>query len=430
LSLRSIIGEAYDAVQAESPLTSLGLNGFTASGDSTLANPAPWLGEALGAFPGPTGKVVTPQTAMRVSAVYGCVSVLAQSVAQLPLTLYKVSSDGSMNPAKDHPLYSILLSLANPEMTAQDEREMSMNHLLLRGNAFRQVVRSGGEIGEINPMHPDYVRMYRSATGALTYEYTDPWTGQERALRTDQCWRTIGMSFNGLSGVSPIAYARDSIGLAMATEEHGSKLFSNGAQIATAFEHPGIMTEAAQERFMASVRTKYSGSSNAFKSIVLEEGMKVAKLAMTSVDSQFIEARKFQLEEICRIFRVPPHKIQDLARATFNNIEHLSMDFVNSSLMPWLVRFEQTINRDLLLPNERKKYVVRFDADSLQRGDMAARANYYASGIANTWLCPDEARADEFMNKRPDGQGGKFENPNTSTGKAQPGQPVPDPSKG
>jgi HK97 family phage portal protein len=410
-------------------LTSLGLSGITASGDTSLANPAPWLSDAFGAFPGPTGKVVTPDTAMRVSAVYGCVAVLAQSIAQMPFTLYKIGSDGALNPAVDHPLYRILLNLANPEMTAQDEREMTMNHLLLRGNAFRQIVRSAGEVVEINPMHPDYVRMYRSRTGELSYEYTDPWTGKEQILSADQCWRTIGMSFNGISGVSPITYARNSIGLAMATEEHGSKLFLNGAQIATAFEHPETMSAPAQERFLSSVN-KYSGSSNAFKTIILEEGMKVAKLAMTSVDSQFIESRKFQLEEICRFYRVPPHKIQDLARATFNNIEHLSMDFVNSSCMPWSIRIEQTGYRDLLLPNERKKYVIRADADSLQRADMAARANFYSSGISNTWLSPDEARAREYMNKRPDGQGGKFENPNTSVGKEQPGQPIPDPSKG
>jgi HK97 family phage portal protein len=416
LSLQTTIADAWRAiVHALAP------------GESTLANPAPWIGEAFQMSPSAAGKVVTPQTSMRVAAVYACVAVLSQSVGQLPLIFYKYGRDGSTEPALDHPLYPLLRHLPNPEVSSQDMREMAMLHLCLRGNAYHQIVRSGGQVTEINSLHPDYVRMYRGANGRLAYDYTPP-NGGKVTLGDDEVWRITGMSFNGLNGLSPISYARESIGLSMATEEHGAKLFSNGAQIATAFEHPGVMSPEAQKRFQESIHSKYAGSHNAFKTIILEEGMKVAKLAMTSVDSQFIEARKYQLEEICRIYRVPPHKIQDLARATFNNIEHLSMDFVNSSLMPWLKKFEESINRDLLLPNERKKYFARFDVDSLQRGDMQARANYYASGIANTWFSPNEARAKEFLNPREGGD--KFENPNTTAGATKPNEPIPDPQKG
>jgi HK97 family phage portal protein len=368
-----------------------------------------------------SGKLITPTTAMRISAAYACVTVLRESVGQLPMVLYRVKSDGSMTPAVDHPLYGLLQHMPNEEMTAQEGHEISMNHLLMRGNAYRQVVRVGGEVEGIYPLNPDRMRMYRSANGGeLRYEYNGE--DGELDLRAGQVWRTIGMTWNGINGVSPLTYAREAMGLALATEEHGAKLFSNGAQIATAFTHPGEMSEGAQKRFLASIANKYSGSRNAFKAIVLEEGMKVEKLGLSNVDTQFIESRKFQNEEICRFYRVPPHKIQDLARATFNNIEHLSMDFVNSSLMPWLVRHEQTANRDLLLPNERKKYVIRFDVDSLQRGDMEARANYYASGIANTWLNPNEARKKEFLNPREGGD--VYQNPNTTSGTMKPGEPI------
>ncbi len=429
MSLLTRIEDAIDALRgSDAGVTMLGLSSVEAQAtDSTLSQPQPWLMDALSASPSAAGKVVTPETAMRVAAVNGCVQVLSQSAGQLPAKLYRRTKQGGAEPATDHPLYPLLLNLWNGEVTAQSGFEMTMNHLCLRGNSYTQIVRSGGEIVGLFPLLPDFVRMYRDQKGALAYEYSAPGS-EKRIFAADEVWRNIGMSFNGIQGLSPISYARESIGLAMATEEHGAKLFANGAQAATALEHPGKMSAEAQERLKKSFQRDYAGSRNAFKTIVLEEGMKVSKLSMTSVDSQFIEARKFQLEEICRIFRVPPHKIQHLDRATFNNIEHLSMDFVNSSLMPWLVRFEQTVYRDLLLPNERKRLFLRFDVDSLLRGDMQARANYYASGIANTWLSPNEARAGEFRNPRSGGD--VFENPNTSAGKEKPGAPVPDPQKG
>ncbi len=426
MTLLSKIGEAYDALTSPEPV---GL-GLQASGALTwpLSSPAPWLYEAFGGRPSASGKIVTPETSMRVAAVYACVSVLSQSVGQLPLILYKRSAGGA-DPADQHPLYQRLLNLPNPEMTSQDVLEMGMNHLCLRGRAFHQVVRSEGQVVEINPLNPDWVRMFRTPGGALAYSFMQP-GGPIREFGVEQCWRVIGMTHNGVEGVSPLTYARESIGLAMATEEHGAKLFTNGAQLSVTMEVPDVLSDTAYKRLKDSFKDKYSGSANAWTPLILEEGMKANKLSMTNVDSQFIEARRFQLEEICRIYRVPPHKIQEMSRATFNNIEHLTMDFVNSSLVPWLRRYELTINRDLLLPSERKKYFARFDVDSLQRGDMQARANYYASGIANTWLCPDEARAGEGRNKRPDGKGGVFENPNTSTGKEKPGAPVPDTEKG
>lgn len=422
----SLLSAILDVINMETAPTVLGLSQAT----STLSQPQPWVFEALGGWPSASGKHVSPDTAMRTAAVYACVAVLSQSVAQMPLVLMRRTKNGGAEPAEDHPLYPVLLNLSNTEMTAQDSRELAMNHLCLRGNAYFQIVRDmAGRIAELWPLHPDFVLMRRDDYGNLVYDYT-PQGGSKSTFQANEVWRIVGMSFNGIQGVSPITFAREAIGLAMATEEHGAKLFANGAQIATAFEHPAKLSKEAYERLKHSLDDRYAGSRNAFKSIILEENMKVSKLSMTSVDSQFIDSRKFQLEEICRIYRVPPHKVQDMSRATFNNIEHLSIDFVQSSLMPWNVRFEQTGYRDLLLPNERKRYFLRTDADSLLRGDAASRANFYASAITNRWMNPNEARRKEGMN--PYDGGDSYENPNTTSSAAgdKPGEAVPAPQKG
>lgn len=418
------IGAAYDTLTASEPV-GLGLQAL-ASDQSALANPTPWLREMFAGGPSASGKVVTPETSMRVAAVYACVRVLSQSIAQLPLKLYRKTANGAEE-ATDHPLYGALLNLPNPETTAQDASEMAMNHLCLRGNAYRQIVRAGGKVTEINSLHPDWIRMDRNpVTGELRYHYSAP-NAETRIFETGEIWRTIGMSFNGIQGVSPLTYAREAIGLAMATEEHGSKLFVNGAQIATALEAPAALTDEQIVHLKEQMK-QFEGSRNAHKTLVLESGMKAQKLSMTSVDSQFIESRRFQLEEICRIWNVPPHKIQELARATFNNIEHLTMDFKNTSLAPYMVRIEQTGYRDLLLPSERKLYFLRHDTSQLDRGDTAALVNLIASGRSNTWLSANEGRRMFNLNDIPNGN--TYENPAITTGAEKPGAAIPDPSKG
>jgi HK97 family phage portal protein len=425
----SLLGAIRDAISRETAPTTLGLSAL-ASNESTLANPQPWLRDIFGGGPTASGKQVTADNAMRASAVYGCVEVLSQSVGQLPCMLMRRTKDGGAEPADDHPLFPLLGNLFNDETTSQDGFELGMRHLCLRGENYVQVVRDqAGRVVSLTPLLGQFVIMRRNALGKLVYDYT-PNGGSKETFEFDEVWRTIGLTFNGIQGVSPITHARESIGLSLATEEHGAKLFANGAQVATAFEHPGVLSEEGYKRLQASIDSRFGGSSNAFKSILLEDGMKVSKLAMTSADAQYLELRRFQLEEICRIFRVPPHKVQDLARATFNNIEHLSIDFVNSSLAPWLVKFQQTGFRDLLLPNERKKLFLRFNSDSLIGGDRASRANYYASGITNRWLNPNEARIAEHKNPYPGGE--KFENPNTTSSAPgdKPGETVADPQKG
>ena len=422
----SILSAIRDAVSSELAPTVLGLNATPET--STLSNPQPWLVDSFGGGPTATGQRVTPESSMRVSAVFGCINVLARSVGQAPLQLMRTTKNGGSEPATDHPLYQVLGSLFNPVMSSQDGLEVGMNHLCLRGYSYYQIVRDqAGRVMQLWPLHPDYVAMRWAEDGSLVYDYYPPGGGTD-TFQQNEIWRTVGMTFNGLQGLSPISFAREAIGLAMATEQHGAKLFANGAQLATAFEMPGKIGQEQYDRLKASIDNRFAGSRNAFKSIILEDGMKVSKLSMTSVDSQFIEARKFQLEEICRIYGVPLHKVQSLDKATFNNIEHLEMDFVNSSLMPWLVRFEKTGFRDLLTPQERKRLFLRFDTDALVRADSQAQANVASVYIACRVLNPNEVRAK--LGKDPYPGGEIYENPNTSSGAKQAGNTVPDTSKG
>jgi HK97 family phage portal protein len=425
LGILNRIVSSIEVLTAEEPV---GLGLHAQSGSSTLSNPDPWLREAFGARSTASGKAVTPHSAMQVATVYGCIRVLAESTAQLPLTLMRMTKDGGAEPATDHPLHQVLRSLFNDEVTAQDGVELGMNHLCLRGVAFTQVVRDQlGRPVQLWPLHPDGVHMRRNAVSALVYDYFPPGGGSKETFEKDEVWRTIGLSFDGVTGLSPISYARESIGLALATEEHGARLFVNGAQVSMSLTAPDSLTDEQYERLKEQLQ-QYQGSRNAHKTLVLENGMKPEKLSMTSVDSQFLESRRFQLEEICRIFRVPPHKVQELARSTFNNIEHLSIDFVNSSLRPWLRRFELTGFRDLLQPSERKRYFLRFDVDSILQGDSQAQANVDSLLIASRVISPNEARRKRGLN--PYGGGDKYENPNTTAGQKQPGNTVPDTSKG
>ncbi len=421
------ITAAVEALRRDNGPQTLGLQ---ALGDlSNLSQPQPWLLESLGGRRSAAGRIVTPDSAMRVSAVFACVRVLSQSVAQLPLILYRKTGNGA-EPAVDHPLYSVLRNAFNAEMTSQDGREMGMNHLCLRGNSFSQIQRDSlGRAVGLWPMHPDYVVMQRDdATGELEYRYT-PLNGKPETFARDEVWRTIGMSFNGVQGVSTLTYARESVGSSMAMEEHGAKLFVNGASVGTVLELPGKAGDDQIASLKGQMKS-FEGSQNAHRTLVLEDNMKLSagKLGMSNVDSQWIEGRRFGIEDICRFFNVPPHKVQELARATFNNIEHLTMDFKNASLMPYMVRIEQTGWRDLLTDNEKRRYFLRHDTSQLDRGDTPSLVNMIASGIANTWLSPNEGRALLGYNPREDGD--KYENPNTSSGATKPNQPVPDSAKG
>lgn len=349
-----------------------------------------------------SGQMVTADTALRVAAVYACVRVLAESVASLPLFLYERTASGKRR-ATEHPLYSVLHDRPNRWQTSFEWREMMMAHVLLRGNAYSRIISTGGRgVAELVPLHPDRVRpfLYEGSDGRehICYLYTKP-SGEREYLLADEVHHWRGLSSDGLVGMSPVALHCEAIGLAMATQEHGARLFSNGAQVGGFVRHPKQLSDVAFERLQKSLQDKYAGTENAHKTMILEEGMEYTRIGMTADEAQFLETRQFQVAEIARVFRVPPHMIGDLAKATFSNIEQQSIDFVVHSLRPWLVRIEQAASRDLLSESESKKYYFEFLVDGLLRGDFKSRVEGYRTAIASTWMTPNEARERENMDR-------------------------------
>jgi HK97 family phage portal protein len=354
---------------------------------SVLQNYLTWLNGGQSA----SGVIVSPQTAMQAAAVYSCVQVLAQSVGMLPLNLFAEDDKGERKIAKDHPLFELLHHQPNDWQTSVEFFEMLVASLCLRGNAYAYINRArSGRVVELLPIHPDSVRTEMSADFRLTYTVALS-GGGERRYGPGEILHVRGLTLNGWLGISPIAYARESIGLALATEKFGGQLFRNGAKMGGVLEHPGKVGEEAYKRLKNSFDEAHSGE-NAHKTALLEEGMKFTKISMNADDSQFLETRKYQRSEIAAIFRVPPHMIGDLERATFSNIEQQSLDFINSALSPWLNRIEKAIRRDLFNDDDKKNLLARFNVASLLRGDAAARGMYYHSGILDGWLVRNEAR--------------------------------------
>ena len=350
-----------------------------------------YIAWAFGGGASASGIVVNPQTALQASTVYACVQVLSQSLAMLPCHLYQKNKDGNKTLAENHPLFSLLHDQPNDWQTSVEFMEMMVASLCLRGNAYAYVNRTtSGRVVELLPLHPDMVRVNMGTGFKLDYQVTLP-DGSFQSLGPGELFHVRGLTLNGWLGISPIAYARESIGLSLATEKFGSQLFRNGAKMGGVLEHPNKIGQEAYARLKDSFDYAYNGE-NAHKTAILEEGMKFTKISMTADDSQFLETRKYQRSEIASIFRVPPHMIGDLERATFSNIEQMSLEFVSYTLMPWLVRFEKAIKRDLLTPKERSQYHVKYNVTSLLRGDAAARSAYYHNGILDGWLTRNEAR--------------------------------------
>ena len=360
-----------------------------------------------------SGETVDEKTALQIATVYACVRLLAESVAQLPLHLYRTTEPNGQEKAKDHPLYKILYREPNPEMTSFSFWEAVMTHLLLWGNSYAQVVRDGNnKVLCLYPLLPENVEIDRTDKGEIYYiyhAYTNEKPGETNKdiiFRRDEILHIPGLSFNGLVGFSPIAMMKNALGTTMAVEKYGASFFKNGAQPSGVLEHPGILKNP--DKLRENWTAIYGGPNNAHKVAVLEEGMQYKAISLPPEDSQFLSTREFGVEEICRIFRVPPHMVQDLKRATFSNIEHQSIDFVVHTLDPWLVRIERAIVKDLLTEEEKDDYFPKFNVDGLLRGDYQSRMQGYSVGIANGIISPNEARQKENMQPIPEEEGGNF----------------------
>lgn len=358
-----------------------------------------------------SGKPVNEHTAMQMTAVYSCVRILAEAVAGLPLHLYKYTASGSKEKALSHPLYFLLHDEPNPEMSSFVFRETLMTHLLLWGNAYAQIIRNGkGEVIALYPLMPNRMSVDRDSSGALYYTYTrysdeaPTMNGMTVTLRPSDVLHIPGLGFDGLVGYSPIAMAKNAIGMAIACEEYGAKFFANGAAPGGVLEHPGTIKDPQKVR--DSWNAAYQGSSNSHRVAVLEEGMKYQSIGISPEQAQFLETRKFQINEIARIFRVPPHMVGDLEKSSFSNIEQQSLEFVKYTLDPWVIRWEQAISRALLRPDEKKLYFAKFNVDGLLRGDYVSRMNGYATARQNGWMSANDIRELENLDRIPPELGG------------------------
>lgn len=348
-----------------------------------------------------SGRRVSTQLAMQLTSVFSCIRVLAESVGMLPCSLYEQLERGNKRATKER-LHKLLAVKPNNYMTPQELWELLIACLCLRGNFYAYKVYALGEVVELLPLDPSCVTPKLNSQWEPEYQVTFP-NGKSETLTQQEIWHVRIFTLDGLVGLSPIAYARQAIGLGLATEEHGSRLFGNGAVTSGVLQTDQYLKDDAYERLKSDFGERHQGLANAHKPMILEMGLKWQQISLSAEDAQFLETRKFQLEEICRIFRVPLHMVQNTDRATFNNIENLGIGFINYSLVPYLIRIEQRINAGLVKASKQGAFYAKFNTGALLRGDMKSRFEAYSTGINWGIYSPNECRELEELNPREGG---------------------------
>lgn len=359
------------------------------------------------------GMAVTPESAMRLSAVFSCIRVRSETLASLPLIIYRRLPNGGKERAIGHPLYRLLHDSPNQWQTAMDFFEMGQAHLDLRGNSFSRIVSApGSPIDQIIPLHPDFVDVFRLPDGRLKYRVRSAFTAEVDWYMADEMLHVRGLSADGFVGLSPIAVQRETMGSGLAMQDHGARFFANGATPSIVLKHPGhFKDDAARAKFKQSIQESQT-KSHKHSALVIEDGMDARSLGLSNKDSQFLEATQASREEICGIYRVPPHKAGILNRATNNNIEQQAIEFVTDCMRPIVIRWEQRINQHLVDPisegmgAEPGEYFAEFLLDGLLRGDLLSRYQAYSIAIQWGWFCPNDVCDRENMNPIPDEKGG------------------------
>lgn len=354
-----------------------------------------------------TGKNVTPDTAMQSTVVFACVKILSETIASLPLHIYKRLQPTGKEKATDHDLYKILHDTPNPELTSFEFFEIMQSHLCLRGNAYAEkVYDNAGRLSELWPISPSRVTVARDkVSGQLRYTVMLPDGGQV-VYGTDRIFHRKGLGGDGVIGYSPVRMAKEAIGLSLATEEYGARFFGNGAKTGGVLEHPGkLSSTTAKGNIRKSFEDQHQGLSNAHRLLILEEGMKYHQVGLSQEDSQYLQTRNYQGLEICRIFNVPAIMVGlENKSSTYASAEQFFLSFVINTIRPWLVRWEQGIKKDLF-DIEDVEYFAEFLVAGMLRGDIASRYNAYAVGRNGGWLSADDIRELENMNPLPNGQG-------------------------
>ncbi len=375
---------------------------------SSMANPEKWLVDYFTGGVSDSGISVNETSALAYGAVYACVRVLAETVASMPLIVYRTLPNGGREKAVDHPLYPILHDSFNEEMTSFTGRETMQTHLGTWGNGYAIIARDERGLIPVSlwPVKPDKVRTDRWPETREVRYTVDFSAGKKEEYRPRDMLHIPGLSLNGITGLSPIGLMREAIGLGLALQKSNARLIANDSRPPAVMESDKAYSDQAYERLKKSLNEEHAGPDNKGKMLILEEGAKIHELGIKPEDAQFLQSRRFQVEEIARWYRVPPHMIGDLERSTNNNIEQQSMDFLTHTMRPWLRRWEQEINRKLFRAGDG--YYAEFLTQDLLLADTAGRFNAYQQAINNGWMCPDEVRQRENLNPLPDGQGQKF----------------------
>ena len=369
-------------ISARSPLTTGTGVGFSSGGGSIFRG---------------NMTTVSPQNAMQLTTVFACNRVIAETISSISLDIYEIVGAGKEK-AKDHPLYDILKYSPYPGVTSVMWRELIVSALNTRGNHYTQIIRDGNRyIKALFPLITDNMKPEWTKGGKRAYLYD--LGGKKVPVPADEILHIPGLpSDNGLIGLSPIEYNRKALQLGATTQQFGLNFFDKGANASGAFATDGELSDESYARLKKDLNENYVGMQNSGKPLLLEGGLKFERISIPNNDAQFLETRKYQKEEIASIFRVPMHMINSLENATFSNIEHQSLEFVQFTILPWIKRIEQAMNMQLLTAEERKRYSIKFNVDSLLRGDFKTRTEGYGTMIQNGIMSVNEARALENMN--------------------------------
>ncbi len=370
---------------------------------NTLKNPDPWLLDAFVGQPVHAGVAVNQESALTLSAFYGAVRIVAEDTASLPLKVFERLDPRGRQEAREHPAFELLHTAPNPEQTAMEFRELMQAYVLMRGNAFAEIVRDDrGQPLALWPILPTRVRIERQADGRLVYDVSNP---QGDSVRLDESlvWHWKGLSANGLTGLSIIDVARQTLGLGLATEQYAATWFGSGGQPPGILKHPGRLDDPGRKNLRESWRSTYTGLTNAHRMAILEEGMEYEQIGVNPEASQLLASRKFSVAEVARWFRLPLHKLAEMDRATFNNISAENLSYVQNTLRAWLVRIEQSAAAKLLSQTDRNRGLfVLHNLDALLRGDIATRFESYVKGRTWGWYSADDVRELEDLNPLPD----------------------------
>jgi HK97 family phage portal protein len=355
--------------------------------------PSPLFGQSRVSV---AGVSVTTETALRLTAVFACTKILSETVGSLPLILYRRKPNGDKERVTDHWLHRLIRVAPNDEQTPKEFFEMMQHHLSLAGNAYAEIIwNNQSQVEQLKPLKPSRVMVQRLTNGAIRYTVTDPHSNKQRVIPEDSIFHLRSMSSDGLMGLSPIQSAMESLGISIATEKFGAAFYGNGGTVGNVLEHPDKLSPEAHGRLLTSMNEKHGGPAQAHKTMILEEGLKLSHEGVTPDEAQFLKTRKFGVNEIARLYRVPPHMLGDLERASFNNMEQMALEFVMYTMMPWFTAWEQKIRRDLLLDDQ--ELFVEFLADGVLRGDFKTRTNGYAKAIQWGYMSRNEVRRKENL---------------------------------